>query len=44
MTEIILKANGSLAFDPDGKGGADAHVFARLAGSPDISAGDILVA
>jgi hypothetical protein len=41
---IVYKANGSLGFDKDGSGGAGIKVFAKLAGAPDISALDIVVA
>ena len=41
---IVYRANGTLSFDPDGRGGAAAHIFAKLAGAPDVSAGDILIA
>ena len=41
---IVYKANGTLALDKDGKGGADAQVFAKLTGVPDIAAADIVVA
>ena len=33
---IAYKANGELSYDKDGKGGADAIVFAKLTTKPDI--------
>jgi Ca2+-binding RTX toxin-like protein len=41
---IVYRANGTLALDEDGKGGAKADVFTKLAGAPDIAAADIVVA
>jgi Ca2+-binding RTX toxin-like protein len=41
---IVYKANGNLGFDKDGSGGAGIKVFAKLAGTPDITALDIVVA
>ena len=37
---IVCKANGSLLHDRDGKGGADATVFAKLTTKPDLGSGD----
>ena len=42
-TRITYKANGDLSYDKDGKGGADAIVFAKLTTKPDIDASDFLV-
>ena len=40
---IVYRENGELTYDKDGKGGADAIVFAKLVGTPDIDASDFLV-
>ena len=42
-TRIAYKANGEMSYDRDGKGGADAIVFAKLTTKPDIDASDFLV-
>ena len=42
-SHISYKANGNLSYDKDGKGGADAIVFAKLLNRPDIDAGDLIV-
>ena len=41
---IVYRANGNLGLDKDGKGGAGVEIFAKLAGAPDISNLDIIVA
>ena len=43
QTRITYKANGELSYDRDGKGPADAVLFAKLVGHPDIDVSDFLV-
>ena len=42
-TRIKYKSNGEVSYDKDGKGGADAIVFAKLTTKPDIEASDLVV-
>ena len=42
-TRITYKANGTVSYDTDGKGGSDAIVFAKLTNKPDLDASAFVV-